>query len=488
MTTYFSLDPSFVRFLSDYNIWMLFFAFSIMSSYIFLSMISVFSMRNYLRSNSFVDYQKILNSNLAPKLSLIAPAYNEGLTIEENVQSLLSLNYNNYEVIVINDGSKDQTLQLLIDAYDLKPVDSEIEIKLATKPVKAVYKSTNKAFRKLTVIDKLNGGKADALNVGINYSENPYVVCIDVDCILEKDALLKLAKPYLELSEKRVIATGGVLRIANSCISKGGRLVEINAPQKMLPRIQVLEYLRAFLLGRMAWSKLDGLLLISGAFGMFDKEIAIKAGGYDPKTVGEDMELVVRMRRYMIENGFDYSVFYIPDPICWTEAPEDLKIFKKQRSRWTRGTMETLWTHKRMFLNPKYKVLGVLSIPYWTFFEYLAPLLEFTGILATVFLIFFDLIDWKIFLLFLGMVYVFALSVSALALLTDEYTYTQYSKRSDFLKLLLAAAIEPFYFHPITVFAALKGNWEKLRGHNSWGEMTRKGFNKPISPITESAQ
>ena len=483
------VDPAVIAFLSEYNVWMLFFAFSIMLSYILLSMISVFSMRNYLRSNSFVDYQVILNSNLAPKLSLIAPAYNEGLTIEENVQSLLSLNYNNYEVIVINDGSKDETLQLLIKAYDLKPVEASVEGELVTKPVKGVYKSSNKAFRKLTVIDKINGGKADALNVGINYSENPYVVCIDVDCILEKDALLKLAKPYLELSEKRVIATGGVLRIANSCISEGGRLVEINAPQNMLPRIQVLEYLRAFLLGRMAWSKLDGLLLISGAFGMFDKEIAIKAGGYNPETVGEDMELVVRMRRYMIENDFDYSVFYIPDPICWTEAPEDFKIFKKQRSRWTRGTMETLWIHRKMFLNPKYKVLGVLSIPYWTFFEYLAPLLEFTGVAVTVFLITQNLIDWNLFLLFLIMVYVFALSVSTLALLTDEYTYTQYSKSRDFLKLLLAAAIEPFYFHPVTVYAALKGNWEKIRGKNSWGEMTRKGFNsKAISPVADSAK
>lgn len=489
MMTYFNLDPYSIGFISEYNIWMLFFAYSIMSSYVLLSLISVFSMRNYIRSNGFVDYQVILNSDLAPRLSLLAPAYNEALTIEENVQSLLSLNYNNYEVIVINDGSKDNTLDLLIEAYDLEGVDSTINGQLTTKHVNKVYKSTNKAFRKLTVIDKVNGGKGDALNVGINYSENPYVVCIDVDCILEKDALLKLAKPYLELSEKRVIATGGVLRIANSCVTEGGRLVEINAPDKMLPRIQVLEYLRAFLLGRMAWSKLDGLLLISGAFGMFDKEIAIKVGGYDTRTVGEDMELVVRMRRYMIENKFDYSVFYIPDPICWTEAPEDIKVFQKQRSRWTRGTMETLWTHKKMFLNPKYKVLGMLSIPYWTFFEYLAPIIEMLGIIITTYLIINNLIDWNLFVLIFIMVYVFALSISSLALLTDEYTYTQYSKRSDFIKLLGAAIIEPFYFHPITVYAAIKGNWEKIRGKNNWGEMTRKGFKtKPVTPVTDGPQ
>lgn len=489
MTTYLFLDPSAIGFISEYNVWMLLFAYSIMSSYVLLSLISVFSMRNYLRSNSFVDYQVILNSDLAPRLSLLAPAYNEAVTIEENVKSLLSLNYNNYEVIVINDGSKDNTLNLLVEAYNLEPVDATMNGQLVTKDVNMVFKSTNKAFQKLTVIDKVNGGKADALNVGINYSKNPYVVCIDVDSILEKDALLKLAKPYLELSEKRVIATGGVLRIANSCVTEGGRLVEINAPDKMLPRIQVLEYLRAFLLGRMAWSKLDGLLLISGAFGMFDKEIAVKVGGYDAGTVGEDMELVVRMRRYMIENNFDYSVFYIPDPICWTEAPEDIKVFKKQRSRWTRGTMETLWTHRKMFLNPKYKVLGMLSIPYWTFFEYLAPIIEVVGIMVTSYLIIFNFIDWSLFLLIFIMVYVFALSISCLALLTDEYTYTQYSKTSDFTKLLLGAVIEPFYFHPITVYAAVKGNWEKLRGKNSWGEMTRKGFkNKPISPVADGSK
>lgn len=462
--------------LGEYNAFMLFFAFSIMSSYLFLSMVSLFSMRNYLRKNGFVNYQVILNSELAPELSLIAPAYNEEMTIEENVQSLLSLNYNNYEVIIVNDGSKDKTLDLLIKAYDLVPVQKETTEKLATQPVRQIYKSKSQAFKRLTVIDKVNGGKADALNVGINYSAHPYVVCIDVDCILEKDALLKLAKPYLELSDTRVIATGGVLRIANSCISDGGRLVEINAPKKFLPRIQVLEYLRAFLLGRMAWSKLDGLLLISGAFGMFDKEIAIKAGGYNPHTVGEDMELVVRMRRYMIENDLRYSVFYIPDPICWTEAPEDISVFSKQRSRWTRGTIETLWAHRKMFFNPRYKILGIISIPYWTFFEFLAPLLEVVGILITIYLWVAGLLNLQLFVLLAILVYIFSVALSSLALLTEEYTYSQYSRSTDFKRLFVGAILEPFIFHPLTVFAAVRGNWEKLTGKNAWGEMKRSGF------------
>ncbi|MEG9328444.1 glycosyltransferase family 2 protein [Salinimicrobium catena] len=472
--------------LSDFNAFMLLFAFLIMSSYLFLSMVSIFSMRNYLRKNGFVNYHVILNSELAPRLSLIAPAYNEERTIQENVQSLLSLNYNNYEVIIVNDGSKDNTLDYMVKTYDLEPIFIEVQETLQTKPVKQVYKSRNPAFKKLTVIDKINGGKADALNVGINYSKHPYVVCIDVDCILEKDALLTLAKPYLELSDTRVIATGGVLRIANSCVSDGGRLVEVNAPKKMMPRIQVLEYLRAFLLGRMAWSKLDGLLLISGAFGMFDKEIAIKAGGYNPNTVGEDMELVVRMRRYMIENDLSYSVFYIPDPICWTEAPEDVSVFTKQRSRWTRGTMETLWAHRKMFLNPRYKVLGVISIPYWTFFEYLAPLIEVAGILLTGYLIISKLISWPLFTILGVLVYVFSVAITFLALLTEEFTYSQYSHNKDLKRLILGALLEPFIFHPITIYAALKGNWEKLRGKNSWGEMKRSGFKTKSLPTTSS--
>ena len=471
-------DSAVLGLLNSYHVFMLLFALLIMSSYLILGLISISSLREYLKKNSFVNYQIILHSEMAPRLSLLAPAFNEGLSIEENVHSLLSLNYNNFEVIVINDGSSDNTLEVLRDSYELVPVDFEIIEQIKTQEVIQVYKSKNAAFKKLTVIDKRNGGKADALNVGLNFSKNPYVVCIDVDCILEKNALLKLAKPYLELSDRRVIATGGVVRIANSCVSDRGHLIRINAPQKYLPRIQVLEYLRAFLLGRMAWSRLDGLLLISGAFGMFDKEIAIKAGGYDPTTVGEDMELVVRMRRYMIENNLKYSVSYVPDPICWTEAPESISIFKRQRSRWTRGTMETLWTHKKMFFNPKYRVLGIISLPYWTFFEYLAPLLELLGILLTFYLIIEELISWPIFLLVISMTYSFAVMVSCLALLTEEYTYSQYSRIKDLEMLFVAALIEPFYFHPLTVYAALVGNWEKLRGKNGWGEMKRSGFKK----------
>lgn len=466
------------NFIPIFNYSIMFFAILIMSSYLILAIISILALRKYLQENSKVNYKVVLSSDLAPFMTLIAPAYNEGKTIQENVQSLLSLNYNNYEVIVVNDGSKDDSLSILIDAFKLVKAELKYETPIQTKEIKAIYKSQNPAFKKLTVVDKVNGGKADALNVGINISSFPFIVCIDVDCVLLKDALLLLAKPHLENTGKRVIAVGGVVRIANSCEIKSGHLVEIKAPEKFLPRIQVIEYLRAFLLGRMAWSKLDGLLIISGAFGMFDKEIAIKAGGYNHNTVGEDMELIVRMRRYMIEQKQQYQVAYIPNPLCWTEAPESFSILRKQRSRWTRGTMETLWIHRKMFLNPKYKILGLLSFPYWVVFEYLSPIIESLGLLITLLLVFLNLLNFKVFLLLLLFVYCFALMFSILALTTEEYSYHQYPKLKDFNKFLACVFIEPIYFHVFIVYAALRGNWEKITGNKVWGDMIRTGFDK----------
>jgi len=328
----------------------------------------------------------------------------------------------------------------------------------------------------LIVVDKENGGKADALNVGINMACNQYVVCIDVDCILEQDAMLKLVRPFLENAGQRVIATGGVVRIANSCEVRDGKIVQVHLPKQFLPLMQTLEYIRAFLLGRMAWSRIDGLLLISGAFGAFDREIVIQAGGYNHNTVGEDMELVVRMRRYMKERELPYKIAYIPDPLCWTEAPATAKILGRQRNRWTRGTIETLKLHKVMFFNRKYGVLGMLSYPYWFFFEFLAPLVEFVGFAATIVFAIFGLMNWNFFLGLFLFVYSFSVLYSVFAILMEVLTYNQYKKRSEIFRLLLAALIEPFLFHPFVVWSAVKGNIDLLRKKKSWGEMTRQGF------------
>jgi cellulose synthase/poly-beta-1,6-N-acetylglucosamine synthase-like glycosyltransferase len=347
---------------------------------------------------------------------------------------------------------------------------------ISTKPVRAIYKSSNPVYKKLLVVDKQNGGKADALNVGINIASNDILVCIDVDCILEQDAMLKLIKPFLEEKEKRVIAAGGVVRIANSCEVKDGKIIRVHLPDEFIPRVQTLEYIRAFLLGRMAWSRLNGLLLISGAFGAFDREIAIKAGGYDHNTVGEDMELVVRMRRYMEEKKIPYKVAYIPDPLCWTEAPASYKILGRQRNRWTRGTIETLKLHKKMFFNPSYGVLGMLSYPYWFFFEFLAPLIEFTGFIALLIFAVLGFMDWPFFFALLGFILSFGFLYSVFAILMEVLTYNQYKKRKEIFSLILTAFLEPFIFHPFVVWSAVRGNIDLIRKKKSWGEMTRQGF------------
>lgn len=432
----------------------------------------------YKKENTFTDYSIIAANPNAPVFSVIAPAYNEGMTIVENVRSLLSLYYHNLEIIIVNDGSKDDSMQKLIEAYELESMAYFIQGKIETNAVRGVYKSKNPAFKKLIVVDKENGGKADALNVGVNISSGEYLVCIDVDCILEQDAILKLAKPMLEQTDKKFIACGGVIRLANNCVIEDGKIVSVNMPKSLLGRTQALEYIRAFVLGRMAWSRASGLILISGAFGVFDRKIVLACGGYDKNTVGEDMELVVRMRKYMEEKNEPYEVLTIPDPLCWTEVPESKDILRKQRNRWMRGTMETLWKHRKMMFNPKYKKLGMISLPYWFFFEFLGPLIEFSGYIIFIIFLLLGIINWPFFIILFALVISMGFLYSIYAILVDLVSHQVYTKRKDFLRLIFTAFSEPFYFHPIVVKAGVNGFIDYFKKSHGWGEMTRQGFNQ----------
>ncbi|MFL9833409.1 sulfatase-like hydrolase/transferase [Chryseobacterium terrae] len=432
----------------------------------------------YKKENTFTDYNIIAANPNAPAFTIIAPAYNEGMTIVENVRSLLSLYYHNLEIIIVNDGSKDDSMQKLIEAYDLESMAYFIQGKIETNKVRGVYKSKNPAFKKLIVVDKENGGKADALNVGVNISSGEYLVCIDVDCILEQDAILKLAKPFLEQKDKRYIACGGVIRLVNNCVIENGKVVSVNMPRTLLGRTQALEYIRAFVLGRMAWSRASGLILISGAFGVFDRKIVLACGGYDRNTVGEDMELVVRMRKYMEEINEPYEVLTIPDPLCWTEAPETKDILKKQRNRWMRGTIETLWKHRKLMFNPKYKKLGMISLPYWFFFEFLGPLVEFSGYIIFIIFLFSGIISWSFFTILFALVISMGFLYSIYAILVDLVSHQVYTKRKDFLALITTAFSEPFYFHPIVVKAGVMGFVDYFKKSHGWGDMTRQGFNQ----------
>ena len=446
--------------------------------YIWVGVYALGAVVNYKKQNTFTDYSIIASNPNAPAFTLIAPAYNEGMTVVENVRSLLSLYYHNLEIIIVNDGSKDDSIAKLIEAYDLESVSFFVQGEIPTKPIRGIYRSKNPAFSKLIVVDKENGGKADALNVGVNISSGEYLVCIDVDCILEQDAILKLAKPFLEQSEKRVIACGGVIRLANNCKVENGKVVEVNLPKTLLGKTQVLEYIRAFVLGRMAWSRASGLILISGAFGVFDRKIVLACGGYDKDTVGEDMELVVRMRKYMEEQKEPYQVVTIPDPLCWTEAPENKEILRKQRNRWMRGTMETLWKHRKLMFNPRYGKLGMISLPYWFFFEFLGPVVEFLGYIVFFVLLVLGVINWPFFIVLFALVLSSGFLFSIYAILVDLVSHQVYTKRKDFVSLIGTALLEPFYFHPMVVKAGVKGFVDYFRKSHAWGDMTRQGFNQ----------
>jgi cellulose synthase/poly-beta-1,6-N-acetylglucosamine synthase-like glycosyltransferase len=318
----------------------------------------------------------LMTETSAPPISILTPAYNEEAGIVDSVLAFLSLEYPNLQVIVINDGSKDKTLEKLKDRFDLEPVNLVIRNQIKTKPVRAAYQSLKDP--RLIVVDKENGGKAEALNVGLNVCRTPLVCCVDADSLIDRHALLRMVEPYL-YDESHVIGVGGTVHLANGCLVKEGKVQKAELPASWIARFQVLEYLRAFLFGRMGFNRLGGNLIISGAFGLFLRDAIIQAGGYTRDTVGEDMEIVVRLHKAMREARKKYRIIYIPDPVCYTEAPETFAILRKQRDRWQRGLIETLERHKDMFFNPRFGRVGFIVFPFFVFFEFLGPLIEFFG-------------------------------------------------------------------------------------------------------------
>ncbi|MFY7752149.1 MAG: glycosyltransferase family 2 protein, partial [Exiguobacterium acetylicum] len=322
------------------------------------------------------SYLPLMRSLYTRPVSILVPAYNEEYTIVSSVQALLALDYPEHEVLVINDGSKDGTMDELFRAYELEKEIQYPRILIGSKPVKQVYRS--RIDSRLIVIDKENGGKADALNAGIDYSSYPYFCSLDADSILERDALLKVMKPIVE-SDEEVVATCGSIFLVNGCTIEGGEIVEIRTPKQRIVLMQMIEYFRAFLFGRLGLSRFNILLIVSGAFGLFQKNIVVQAGGYKEGLVGEDMELVVRLHRYMKENKLDKRIEYVPAPVCWTQAPESMEVLRSQRTRWHRGLAETLWTHKRMIGNPKYGSVGSVSMLYFFLIELLGPIVELIG-------------------------------------------------------------------------------------------------------------
>ena len=445
--------------------------------YIALTFLCYDAIKNYANSKYFLHIGVLKKSNHAVGVSIIAPAFNESSTIVDNVKSLMLLEYPKYEVVIVNDGSTDSSLQKLIDEFELIKVDFFYQDKLKSHPVRGHYKSKNPVYSKLLVVDKINGkSKADAMNVGINSCKYDIFMCTDVDCILRKDSISLLVKPFIE-SKKRVIATGAAIRISNSCEFKDGMLFKSVYPKQYFPMFQELEYIRAFVFGRMAWSRINGLLLVSGGLGMFDKTLAIEAGGYWHKSLGEDMDLIIRMRKIMHEKNESFLIKYIPESLCWTEGPSTKNVFIRQRVRWARGLIQTLFLHRKIFLNKNYGLTGLVSFPYFVFGEFLVPILEAIGII----IIFFDILIFGIyynyFLIITLFVYLFYVFIGLTSILIDQVLYKHYSTLKEIIKLILLVFIEPIIYHPITIYTSLKGYWQFVANKElAWGVMTRQGF------------
>ncbi|MEH7238038.1 glycosyltransferase family 2 protein [Bacillus sp. JJ1562] len=434
-------------------------------------LLSFFQIRKGYQLDGFEPYEDLLMSENTKPVSILVPAYNESAGIYGSIRSLLSIEYPEYEIIIINDGSKDDTLEKLISKFKLVKINRVIRKQLKTKEVKGVYQSS--IYSNLFVLDKENGGKADALNAGINFSKYPYFCSLDGDSIIERNAFLKVLKPIIE-SDEEVVASGGSVRIANGCDIQNGELISVGLSRKPLVVMQVIEYLRAFLTGRVGLSRNNLLLIVSGAFGVFSKKWVVEAGGY-AHTVGEDMELVVRLHKLIKEKKANKKIVYVPDPVCWTEAPESIKYLRRQRKRWHRGLFESLWIHRKLMLNPKYGSIGMLSMPYFFFIEFLGPLIELIGYVLLIVSIFTGSIYVEYAILFFLLSLIYGSIYSMAAVLLEEWSMERYSKIRQFVTLFLVSITETIWYRPLTALWRVEGMIEMVIGKKGWGEMVRKG-------------
>jgi len=378
----------------------------------------------------------------------------------------MTLKYPQYEVILINDGSTDKTLEKLIAEFKLIEMKKPLRLVIKHKLIRKILISLD--YPNLTVIDKENGGKTDALNAGINASSYPLFCSIDADSLLEQEGLLRAARLFAE--DKKVIATGGIVRVLNGSILEDGIITEVKAPKKAVECFQAVEYTRGFLSGRTAWSSLGNLLIISGAFALFRKDIVQSIGGYRD-TVGEDMDLVVRLHKHSREKKLPYRIIFVPDPVCYTQAPSDLRSLLKQRNRWHRGLIDSLLFSKKMFFRPKYGSIGIFGFPYFLFVEALGPLVEFLG--YTMFILFFilGLISWEFALLFFVIAILWGMWINIGSVLLDNILYKRYGSLKDILKLCLFGFFEMLGYRQLITLERLVATFGFRR--KKWGKPKR---------------
>lgn len=436
------------------------------------------------RRSGYRASEQTAASQLGQGVSVVVPSHDEEVVIVASVKALLALRFGRHEVIVVDDGSTDAMFERLQATFDLVPVQREVPSDLTTRGAVIDVHVPRDGRTRLVVVRKDNSGRSDSINVGINFTIEPLVVFIDADSILEPDALIAVTKPFAD-DPTRVVATGGVVRAVNGCKVMDGRLVEVRLAKSWLVRIQVVEYLRAFLLGRTGWSRFGGLILISGAFGMFRRDVLVEVGGLDPDSIGEDFELVMRIHRYMIENHRDYRVQFVAEPVTWTEVPVTTTVLRSQRKRWHRGLWETLWRYRGMLFNPRYGRVGLVAIPYYWAFELIAPLLELVGFGLVALGFALGVVNTPYALMFMAVAYGYATLVTLVAMAIEELSFHKYPRWRDLGAILLASVLENIGYRQMTAWWRLEGWLASLLGRKQvWGTMTRQGFDDEVRART----
>src|SRR5205814_4032533 len=422
----------------------------------------------------------INDSPMAPPIAIIAPAHNEEASIRVAIRNLLELDYPQLEIIVVNDGSADRTLQELRNEFRLRAVRAVYVAEVNSASIRGLYRSD--VDSRLLVVDKDAGGsKADAVNAGLNAATSPYICIVDSDSVLERDALLRIMVPILE-DPKRVVAVGGIIRVLNGSEIKNGQLRRVRLPRKSIEAIQVIEYLRAFLIGREAWAQGNMLTIISGAFGLFRTDLVRAVGGYRASSIGEDMDVVARMHRHLREKGVDYQIRFVPDPMCWTEVPSDLRSLARQRARWQKGLLDVLWPNRDMLFRPRYGRIGCFALPYLWIFELFAPVFELAGIATIILAASLGVLSREFFLQFLIFGYAFATVISIGSVLQEEITYKRYNDWQDVVRLVSYCFLEHFPYRQMHMIWRLQGLWQYFRGDFAWKPLKRKGIQSVQAP------
>jgi cellulose synthase/poly-beta-1,6-N-acetylglucosamine synthase-like glycosyltransferase len=467
----------FEQFLHGFNVFMLSYVIVLQLIYTVLAIVGWRAIEDYVKRRPMRDYQAVAESELSMPVSILVPAYNEEPSIVASLRSLLTSQFVEFEIVVINDGSKDGTMAVLEQAFGLVRVDRVPRSNIPTQLVRGVY--TSSLEPRVVVIDKVNGGKADALNAGMNHANYPLFCAIDGDTMLDAGALSRLVWEFQAIPE--TVAVGGIVRIVNGSTFDDGRLVKVRTPGNLLANLQIIEYLRAFLGGRIGWSKTGMLMIISGAFGLFRRDVCVEAGGYDPTTVGEDAELVLRLHRHQRERGEPCRITFFPDPICWTECPEDLGTLVRQRDRWQRGLIEMIARHRKMLFRPRFGRIGCVAMPYFLVFELLGPTIECVGYALFVLAVALGIIPIQFALAFLTIALTYGLVLSFLVILMEERAFRRYPGWTDLMRMALCAVIENIGYRQLLAVVRMRAWYTLARGNQHWGEMTRKGFG-PLLP------